>query len=217
MLRILTPSLVLLAAIASAFSQSPDRHLTAPPAKALYERSAYAHGYMHGYEDGFHNGDIDIHMGRGERQLKLIKAYRDCNGGYRAEFGDRHFFKQGFQQGFREGYSDSIRELPFRAVGEVRRIAAGMSATENAAFSDRSFDLAFSSGYDAGREAGVDRGTAADGYAEGVCRSRMPQSQALRAGDYCDAFTRGFSLGLSDGLVTRESRHIQTAKSFQHR
>jgi hypothetical protein len=216
-LKMLALSVLVLAAVASAVSQSADRHLSFAPAQALYHRSAYAHGYMHGYEDGFHSGDIDIHMGRGERQLKTIKEYRECNGGYRSEFGDRHYFKIGFQQGFREGYSDSIREVPFRAVGELRKVATGMGAADRPSWSERNFDLAFSNGYDAGHEAGVDRGTAADGYAASLCRSRMPQSLAVEERNYCDAFTRGFSLGLSDGLMTRESRHTETAKSFQHR
>jgi hypothetical protein len=217
--RFLVPTMLLLVLIGSAFSQSADRHLNSSQSRVLYTRSAYAHGYMHGYEDGFHNADIDIHMGRGERQISQIKEYRACNGGYRAEFGDHQYFKLGYQQGFREGYADASEGRPFRAVSELRKAADGMDSKAAPAGSARDFDRAFSSGYDNGRQAVLDRPgeTADDVYAANICRSKIPSSDAARERDYCDAFARGFSLGLSDGEASRASRHTETARSFQQR
>jgi hypothetical protein len=191
--------------------------MTTAQTQALFHRSTYAHGYMHGYEDGFHSADIDIHMGRGERQISQIKEYRECTAGYRAEFGEKQFFKLGYQQGFREGYSDSIRGLEFRAVQQVRKISEGMNATPPPAFTEREFDRAFSSGYDAGRDAGINTGAAKYADATNLCQSKMPRAEAQKQGEYCDAFSRGFSLGFSDGQTSQPARHMETAKSFEHR
>ena len=215
MVKMLGIVLVLLA-VNAAMAEQPDRHLDSTNhTHVLYQRSAYAHGYMHGYEDGFHNADIDIHMGRGARALDKIDDYRKGDGGYRSEFGDRHYFEAGYKEGFKEGYSDSIQGLQFRAVSEVRKIAAGMGKDQDSTLSGKDFDRAFATGYDVGRKNGIDAGTDEDGYA--TCRSNLSRLQVSDQTDYCDAFARGFSLGFSDGLVTRESRHTETAKSFQQR
>jgi hypothetical protein len=195
-------------------SQTNDRHLTSDQAHYLFLRSAYAHGYIHGYEDGFHEADMDIHMGRGERPLSIIKDFRESCNGYHDSFGDKKYFRLGYKQGFREGYSDSMRGVQFRAVGETRRIAEGLNGSTDAQISQRDFDRAFSRGYDVGRDQGANSSTDSPGfdYAANVCHSQLSPSQATHQGESCDAFTRGFSLGFDDGQASRVNRRTQTAR-----
>lgn len=194
--------------------QAVDRHLSSDPAHVLYTKSAYAHGYIHGYEDGFHNADLDIHMGRGERPLSVMKDFRESDGGYRADFGDKHYFRLGYKQGFREGYSDAIRGGQFRAIDQTEKAAAGISAVRPGDLRRQDFDQAFSAGYDAGRDSGMN----SSGYVPDIehttnlCESRLPRSEAAHPGEYCDAFLRGFTLGFDDGQASRVRRRTQTAK-----
>jgi hypothetical protein len=194
--------------------QSVDRHLSSDSAHSLYKKSAYAHGYIHGYEDGFHNADIDIHMGRGERPLSVMKDYRDSSGGYRVDFGDKHYFRSGYKQGFREGYSDAIRGGQFRAIAQTGKVAAGISEVPSADLRGKDFDRAFSAGYDAGRENGTDSSAGAPDFehAANVCQSQLPRSEAGHPGEYCDVFMRGFTLGFDDGQASRIKHRTQTAK-----
>ncbi len=195
-----------------AFAQSvPDRHLQSPSG-ALYHKSAYAHGYMHGYEEGFHNGDLDIHMGRGQRVLSQIKAYRECSS-YRNEFGDKQYFKLGYQQGFREGYDDAVGGRSFRAISEARRISEGVTASGS--LRERDFDLAFSKGYDSGRDLGyrTDTDHIDEAYTNRVCASRLPRSEAKNEAAFCDAFSRGFLLGFFDGHSNRAVTPTETARN----
>jgi hypothetical protein len=204
---------LLFAAIAAS-GQEVDRHLTSDSAHFLYKKSAYAHGYIHGYEDGFHNADIDIHMGRGERPLSVMKDYRDSNGGYQADFGDKQYFRLGYKQGFREGYSDAIRGGEFRAIDQTGKVAAGFSEASAADLKEKDFDRAFSAGYDTGRENGITSSVDIPDFehAANVCQSRLPRSDANHASEYCDAFTRGFTLGFDNGHASRLMRRTQTAK-----
>lgn len=204
--------LLVLLPLGSAFCQSsPDRHVTSP-SRALYLQSAYAHGYMHGYEEGFHGGDLDIHMGRGERPLSQVKGYRECVG-YRNEFGDKKFFKLGYEQGFREGYEDAVSGRSFRAIAVTRRISQGVP--ESGGLPERDFDAAFSRGYDTGRDAGTasDTDQFEDVYTDKLCQSRLPRSEIKNESAFCDAFARGFLLGFSDGHVNRVATGTETARN----
>jgi hypothetical protein len=205
--------LLLFVAISLA-GQSVDRHLTSDSAHSLYKKSAYAHGYIHGYEDGFHDADIDIHMGRGERPLSVQKDFRDCNGGYRPNFGDKQYFRLGYKQGFREGYSDSIQGGQFRAIDQTAKAAEGISSASSPELKEKDFDRAFSAGYDAGRENGVNSSVEDPDFehAANLCQSRIPRSEVARASHYCDAFIRGFGLGFDDGQASRVNRRTQTAR-----
>lgn len=203
--------LFLLCAGIFVFGQSSDRHLTTDQARDLYQRSAYAHGYIHGYEDGFHNADMDIHLGRGERLLSIMKDFRDCDGGYRREFGDKQYFRLGYKQGFREGYSDAIHGGQFRAIEQTEKVASGVRSAEPG-FKTKDFDQAFSAGYDAGRDKGTHSVRDADfDHVAGVCGTRVPRSQARHPDAYCDAFMRGFTLGFGDGQASTANRRTQTA------
>lgn len=199
---VLACALVLLLPLASAVAQSStDRHIQSP-SRALYHKSAYAHGYIHGYEEGFHSGDLDIHMGRGERPLSQVKGYREC-AGYRSEFGDKKFFKLGYEQGFREGYQDALSGRSFRAVALARRISDGVA--DSGGLPETEFDSAFSRGYDSGRGAGsaAETDQVDESYTNRVCVSRIPRSEMKNQAAFCDAFSRGFLLGFSDGHVNR--------------
>ncbi len=195
------------------FGQSPDRHLTSDSARPLYEKSAYAHGYIHGYEEGFHAADMDIHMGRGERPLTVLKEYRNSDGGYHQEFGDKGFFRLGYKQGFREGYSDSISGGQFRAIGETGKASEGLTDSPGARPAGRDFDKSFARGYDAGRERGTNSSNQSPDfeYAANNCQVQNPSRHGKRSQD-CDAFVRGFTLGFSDGVASRVQRRTQTAQ-----
>jgi hypothetical protein len=210
-LRLMTSVAVVTLCAAVAFCQTPtDRHMN-DRSNGLYVKSAYAHGYMHGYEEGFHNGDLDVHMGRGERPLAQVKGSREC-AGYRTQFGDKRYFHSGYQQGFREGYADAANGRSFRAVAETRRIAEGM--TGDASLSASEFDAAFSRGYDTGRDVGSKATTdqVDESYTTGLCASRLPQSRATNQ-TVCDAFSRGFQLGFADGHVNRGPARTETARN----
>lgn len=193
-------------------SQSGDRHVTSDGARALYQRSAYAHGYIHGYEDGFHNGDLDIHMGRGERPLKVMKDYRDCSS-YREQFGDKGFFKSGYKEGFREGYSDSIRGGQFRAIDQTGKIAAGVDRPSTPGFRSKDFDRAFADGYGSGlnQPASAPKDVDVQRVASS-CQTDSTRGKAAHRGDYCDAYARGFTLGFEDAQASRGDHRTQTAK-----
>jgi hypothetical protein len=212
--RSLAYALVLILPLASAVSQStPDRHVNSP-SRALYHKSSYAHGYMHGYEEGFHNGDLDIHMGRGERPLTQVRGYHDC-AGYRNEFGDKQFFKLGYKQGFREGYADAVSGRSFRAIAVARRISEGVPESEG--LPERDFDSAFARGYDTGRDVGsaAEADQVDESYTNRVCASRLPRSEAKYQAALCDAFARGFLLGFSDGHVNRVATGTETARNAE--
>ncbi|MEO6119797.1 MAG: hypothetical protein ABIP12_03835 [Terriglobales bacterium] len=90
-----------------------DFHLREDQARKLYSASAFAHGHRHGYEEGFRTADLEIHVGRQERELRekdIPKA------DYQKGFGDKKFFQQGFAHGFKAGYKDSYSNRSFRLV-----------------------------------------------------------------------------------------------------
>lgn len=203
-------SLIMMAA--AAYSQSADRHLSSGESQALFRKSTYAHGYMHGYEDGFHNADIDIHMGRTERQVSQIDDFKSCTG-YEKAFGDKRFYRDGYQQGFREGYADGISGRDFRAIAGARKAAAGLTLADDG-IAERDFDEAFSRGYDSGRKSNVATvGSHAEtDFALNMCQSKAPHSKVSNPREYCDAFSRGFSLGFFDAVASLPGAGTQTAR-----
>lgn len=210
-LRTIAVLFTLMMMAATVFSQSSDRHLTSGDSQALFKKSTYAHGYMHGYEDGFHNADVDIHMGRGERSVSQIEDFKSCTG-YQKEFGDKHFYRDGYRQGFTEGYADGINRRDFRAVAGARKAAVGLTATPGSQTDERDFDEAFSRGYVSGRRADADvvRGNAESDYVLNLCQSKASRSK--NSSEYCDAFARGFSLGVFDAAASSGKAGTQTAR-----
>lgn len=169
----------------------------------LFAKSVFAHGYMHGYEQGFHNGDLDLQMGRLFRDVKSQTEYKKPVG-YRAEFGDKKDFEDGYRTGFLVGYTDSFSGRNFRAV-QLLNLRAGQTAPEMQG-SDRRFNEAFRSGYETGQRQGL-----ADGRVSDVSRLDLTACgpanghEQTFAGE-CEAFRGGYQLGYSDGFANqRES------------
>ena len=164
-------------------------------ARALLAKSAFIHGYIHGNEQAFHVADLDLQLGRGARDPEKLNEFRHV-AGYQDGFGDRSSFDTGYYQGFRVGYADSFSERAFRALNELRAAAQGL-AEERDPKPSKQFDQALSDGYKNGVAQG--RRDAASGMAAG--KSATPCDPLRRSAEYCDAFTRGYGIGYSDGYL----------------
>jgi hypothetical protein len=176
-----------------------ERHLgDRDPAHVLFQRSAFAHGYIHGYEDGFHESNLDYQLNRGPRQLKEFEEFRKGDRDYSRSFGDKNSYKSGYRNGFVEGYQDGIRGGWFRAVRELREIAAGMNPMGDHA----TFNAAFAKGYQLARN----KGFPPDG--ETAC----PGESA----EYCEGFARGYRLGEAD-VGANGAGGVQTARVVERR
>src|ERR1041385_351411 len=115
-------SFTFLAVCAGALAQSQDMHFQEAGSAAVLARSTFAHGYRHGYEEGYHAGNTDINMGRSPRS-KLTEL-RDLKIGYTSKFGPKKLFEEGFHAGLKAGYADGYMGRNFRAVGNLRSVAA---------------------------------------------------------------------------------------------
>lgn len=190
--RVLCVSLLALFA-ASAIAQS-DSHITADPANELYRHSAWAHGYIHGYETGFHQGNLDLHLARGWRELKKIKQYHEVSG-YKPEFGDKKGFQQGYTAGFEVGYADALLKNEFRAAAAarwaVRNLNAGMAPN-----SQREFDSSIAGGYREGRTAGLNDGRSKSSFSPERANCSIAET-------WCPAYAIGFKWGYSDGYYNQ--------------
>ena len=144
---LLFPVLVLCAlAPAQNLGKQPDaseRHTTSDPGSDLYRRSAFAHGFIHGYEQGFHLADLDYHVGRTDRKLAELRAYREAPG-FRSSFGEKKTFQRGYREGFQQGYDDSIHSRRFRVEIAGQIVADGL---KDFAGSSQEFDAGFTAGY----------------------------------------------------------------------
>ena len=126
---------------------SSERHTTSDPGSDLYRRCAFAHGFIHGYEQGFHLADLDYHVGRMDRKLAELRAYRDAPG-FRASFGEKKTFQRGYREGFQQGYDDSLHSRHFRVEIAGQIVADGL---KDFAGSSQEFDAGFTAGYVAQR------------------------------------------------------------------
>jgi hypothetical protein len=185
----------LLAAALALAATDPEAHMN-DPAGALCSRSAFAHGYLHGYFEGFHNADLDIHMGRAARP----------KGPRKPEHADKEIpssdpasFHKGYSKGYEAGYNDGISGREFRAIAELRAVAADLAA---AAGGPASFDRGFASGYASGRQYTSEHEAPIYDfhYVLGFCLASMTDNPGP---GYCDAYTRGFRLGYDDGALQR--------------
>jgi len=198
---------------AFATGQSDDWHLSENGAKALFARSAFAHGYMHGYEEGFHNGDLDLQMGRSFREVKNQEKFKKpC--GYRADFGDRGTFEAGYRKGYSVGYIDSYSGRAFRAM-QLVHLARNQDSTDAATHPDRQFDRAFIAGYEAGQQFGLKDGRSevkAAALDSVACGAVGEHADGLEP-QYCAAYQSGYQLGYSDGYSNqREAGQIFARK-----
>lgn len=181
--------LMVAAGLGSAAAQKPDLHFDDARAAALYHRSAFAHGYLHGYEAGFHVADQDIHTGHLQPGQAIAVPKPRGDSGFQTGFGDKKLFSAGFRQGFRAGYTDSINDREFRALRELREAAADLDPHGPA----RPFDRNFSSGYLSARETG-------QAAAPSASACGLPAA-AAHAPEDCDAFGRGYRLGVADARL----------------
>ena len=184
-----------------------DAHMT-DAAAALYQRSAFAHGYLHGYEQGFHLADLDIQLGH---LLPGVKAHHDerPDSHYRAAYGDKTLFHQGFKLGMRAGYADSISGHEFRAISGLRKAADGLAASA----ASKHFDRAFYEGFLSGERQGVADPHLLTDFAP--VSSACLQQHAKTGEQYCDGFARGFQLGYGDGRAEflAGDKGVQTAEN----
>jgi hypothetical protein len=187
-----------------------DWHLSAHGSKALFVKSAFAHGYMHGYEEGFHCGDLDLQMGRSFREVKNQEHFKKPSG-YRSEFGDRGSFDQGYKKGFAVGYGDSYSGRNFRAIQLVQQPNAHTGEPE--VRPDRSFDRAFLLGYEAGQRQGLHDGRSTSAVESSSAIDCASGAGIPAMGEACEAYQRGYRLGYSDGFTNqREGREVFARK-----
>jgi hypothetical protein len=159
----------------------------------LCARSSFAHGYLHGYEEGFHDADLDIHMGR----VNSGSTHKPGKPEKELPAADSGSFRSGYEEGYKTGYSDGIGGRAFRAIAELRAIAADLEAPAGSAF-----DRGFASGYASGRRY-ISENVAPIldfSYVLGYCLASATENPGP---GYCDAYTRGFRLGYDDGTLQR--------------
>jgi hypothetical protein len=205
---LLVATLLTLAAIASA-QKAPDPHYFAHRTRAIAQRSAFVHGYLHGYEEGFHLADLDIHMGRGVRDISKCKEAREA-AGYRREFGLKHVFESGYRQGVRVGYADGIAGRAFRAVDELEAI--GTVAPE-AARPDATFDQGFSAGYASGQHQGLEEGRRKLKFTPPLAACPPLPAKALDQQTFCAAYVGGYRMGYADGFTNVARRGTAQAEA----
>jgi hypothetical protein len=61
--------------------------------------------HQNGYHEGREAGESDARRGR-SFSFDRHDDWRDAEGGYRREYGDREFYRHEFREGFRAGYTD---------------------------------------------------------------------------------------------------------------
>lgn len=74
------------------------------------DRGAYREVERVAYNNGFHEGlEAGEKDGRSGRRYELNRHddFRDADGGYRRDFGDKDFYRRSFRSGFEAGYSQA--------------------------------------------------------------------------------------------------------------
>jgi hypothetical protein len=181
--------------------QQADSHLTEPGTAVLVSRSPFAHGYRHGYETGYHLGNIDANMAR--PQKTKLGSMKGVANGYQPGFGSKHSFERGFHSGMMAGYSDGYAGRNFRAIAEFRSLAASLSAKDETATENASFDTGVRAGYSQGLDHAASSPSASDlNFHLVTCPESVPSgAHATQQRFYCDGYQRGFILGRADGAI----------------
>jgi flagellar biosynthesis/type III secretory pathway protein FliH len=197
-------------------AQSQDMHLQEAGSAIVLAHSTFAHGYRHGYEEGYHIGNTDINMGRAPRSK--FSELHDLKTGYISQLGPKKVFEEGFQAGLKAGYSDGYLGRSFRAVENLRALAAALDDSIPAADPKHVyFDQGFASGYNQGFERGGSDDTSAaqiDFRLVGCAQFHPAGQRDLPAeSSYCEGYRRGFALGHADGFVLRpEGARMEASK-----
>ena len=151
-----------------------------------YARELERHAYDNGYRSGLRAGERDARDGR-VFEMERQRDWRDADGGYQRDFGDRELYRRVFRDGFRAGYSEAFNR---RAVVIAPRAAAVSPAAQ----------IGYRDGFDAGRNDGRDRDRydpqRARRYREGDHDyDRRYGSRDDYAREYRAAFQRGYDEG----------------------
>jgi opacity protein-like surface antigen len=171
----------------------------------LLARSAFAHGYRHGYEAGYHEGNIDINMAR--RARTQFKQFKGLALGYESGFGSKSSFELGFALGLKAGYSDGYAGKNFRAIDDLRSVAASLTVSpapadpQNTLF-DRGVTLGYQDGFASAHRVSRNSGVIAVDLQSVPCSFHPSRKHDVAAeSSYCDGYRRGFVLGHGDGLA----------------
>jgi hypothetical protein len=82
--------------------------IAAGPGRGEY-RNIQRRAFDEGHRKGFDRGRDDARHGRA-RSYEQYKEYRNGDGGYRREYGDREVYREVFRQGFRAGYAEAFNQ-----------------------------------------------------------------------------------------------------------
>jgi hypothetical protein len=205
---LLVAALLTIAAAASA-QKAPDPHYAANRTSAIAHKSVFVHGYLHGYEEGFHVADLDVHMGRGPRDISKCKEARDA-AGYRREFGNKRVFENGYREGVRVGYADGVAGRTFRAVSELEAIG---TVAPDAASPDTTFDQGFSAGYTSGQHQGLEDGRRNVTFTPPLAACPPLPAKAPDQQTFCAAYVGGYRVGYADGFTNVARRGTTQAEA----
>jgi|SRR5689334_11716957 len=190
-----------------------ENHLSESQTGVLISRSAFTHGYRHGYEEGYRQGNMDINMSRPAKTK--YSQFKGLPLGYSSDFGPRRSFELGFQEGLKPGYSDGYTGRKFRAVTELRAIAAGLDQASPADSRNLHFDNGVTAGYMQGFShalAGNSSAASLDFRAVECAQGHgANQQDAAVRESYCSGYRRGYALGHADGVVMRPERALLEA------
>ncbi len=85
-----------------------------------YRRDVQRRAYEEGHRKGFDSGRDDARHGRSQ-PYERYKEYRNADGGYRRDDGDRDTYRERFRQGFRDGYTEAFKQQRRDADDRDRR------------------------------------------------------------------------------------------------
>jgi hypothetical protein len=131
-------------------------------------------------------------MGRDADVVSLPREYRQAPRAYRADFGSRESFDQGYQAGFRGGYSDAITGQEYSLNRRASTAAAGLGTDILPPNRRAHFDQGVASGYASSQSGNAPKHGMTVEYLEQYCRKTASGMYAL---EYCSGFSRGYLLG----------------------
>jgi len=203
--RLLSVGALLLAFCLTQLANAQESHLKEPGSRALFSRSAFAHGYRHGYEEGYHLGNIDINMGRSDRtQTKKQFQGVKISLGYSPTFGPQPLFEEGFRAGFKAGYHDGYEGRSFRAVDSARALSPELE--RESPVSQRAnayFDEGLAGGYRDGFRKGAESSPSQRQIDSRQVKCPESGPNSAEQSSYCGGYRRGFVLGHTDALALR--------------
>jgi hypothetical protein len=98
---------------------SPGCSAPIPPGRQ-YGQNIQRRAFDEGHRKGVARGRDDAKHGR-QRSYEVSKEYRNGDGGYRRDDGDREVCRESFRQGFRAGYDEAFNQGRDRDDDRARR------------------------------------------------------------------------------------------------